>query len=139
MVNKEDFFSVENAREARKKYVKDKAQAAFDEASELEEFKDLLEDIKIAATQGKSKLNSFLPRSEAFYLQCLKNNTELTSDIVDFSENDRKAFEALRQLGYVVNIVSYKDAVGHNAVFLEGMNPAREVGLQISQANIVWG
>lgn len=139
MANKEDFFSVENAREAREKYVKDMAQAAFDEASELEEFKDLLDDIKTAATQGKSKLNSFLPRSEAFYLQCLKNDTKLTPDIIDFSENDYKAFKALRQLGYVVNVLSYKDAVGNNAVFLEGMNPAREVGLQISQANIIWG
>lgn len=139
MANKEDFFSAENAREAREKYTRDKAQAAFDEASELEEFKDFLEDIKAAAMRGKTKLEPFLPRSEAFYLQCLKNNAALTPDVVDFSENDYKAFKALRQLGYVVNILPYKDAVGNNAVFLEGMNPTREVGLQISQANIVWG
>lgn len=131
------YYSADDAREARLQYDKTMKENAFKAAANTEAFQDILEEIKQAAVQGKTSLE-FLPHSEAFYLQTLQNEGIIRETDADFSEEEVNAYHALRQLGYTVNIVRAKDAVGNSSVVLPGMNPMQG-GMQIARCRVLWG
>ncbi len=131
------FFSAEDARAARENYQGTQKRLAFEEASKLDEFEEILSDIRLAADRGETSLE-FMPHSEQFYLQKLETDNFISETDADFSDNEVKVYYALRQLGYTVNIVRAKQAVGNSAVILPGMNPMQG-GLSIARCRILWG
>ncbi len=133
----EGYYSADKAREARLQHDKAVKENAFKIAAGTEAFQDILEEIKQAACNGKTSLE-FLPHSESFYLQKLQNEGLISETDADFTEEESTAYRALRQLGYTVNIISAKDAVGNSSVVLPGMNPMQG-GMQIARCRILWG
>lgn len=131
------YFTAERARAAREFYEEERKQLEFKEAAELEPFNDILEEIKLAANAGKTSIE-FLPHSEQFYLQKLQNDGQITSEDADFSDDEVRAYFALRQLGYTVNVITAKQATGNSGVVLPGMNPMQG-GLNIAHCKILWG
>lgn len=133
----EEYLSAERARGIRKQYEEKKKEEAFEAAASTEAFTDILENIENAASAGKTCIE-FMPHSEAFYVQKLNQDGCLLEEYADFSEEEIAAYYALRQLGYTVNIIKAKEAVGNASVILPGMNPMQG-GMQIARCRIVWG
>ena len=131
------FFSAEDARSARENYQETQKRLAFEEASRINEFEEILSDIRLAADRGETNLE-FMPHSEQFYLQKLETDGVISEADADFSDNEVKAYFALRMLGYTVNIIRAKQAVGNSAVILPGMNPMQG-GISIARCRILWG
>lgn len=130
-------FSAEDARSARENYQETQKRLVFEEASRTDEFEEILSDIRLAADRGETNLE-FMPHSEQFYLQKLETDGVISEADADFSDNEVKAYFALRMLGYTVNIIRAKQAVGNSAVILPGMNPMQG-GISIARCRILWG
>jgi hypothetical protein len=133
------YFTADDAREARKAYIEKKKQEEFEKVANTEEFDDILDAVRYHALRGETKFK-MLPRSVEFYQHKYDSKLDIPEETREFSDAEYAVFDALRELGYVVNYIRAAEAVGNMGVVLEGMNPMMgDAPLRIAQCEILWG
>ena len=134
----EEYYNAEQARADRKAFTERKKKEAFKAIAETETFQDKLEEIKNAAMNGETHLQ-FLPHSVQYYQKLYEEGKDIPLDAREFDKETIDTINALSTLGFSTSYIEASNPNNHG-IFLQGMNPMNgDRGLQVAQANILWG
>lgn len=124
-------FSAEKARNTASEASEFKKIDDFKEAVKMSEFCDFIDSIKEAAFAGNTNIDIFPSTIEEIELYTNEHKL-VPEELLSFSDRQKKAFTALKDLGYVV---SFK--VGQ--FYAEGMNQMCDMPLECDSARVYWG
>ena len=137
-MEEEKYYTAEQARADRKGFAERKKKEEFRKIAETETFQDKLEEIKNAAMNGETHL-AFLPHSTAYYEKFYVEGKEIPQEARDFDQETIDTLNALTSLGFSTTYIDSKNP-NNTGIYLKGMNPMNgDRGIQVAQANILWG
>lgn len=126
-----DCFSAEKARKTAIEKSETQKIAAFQETVKTPEFCDFVDSIKLAAMDGNTNMD-MLPSSIEEIEFYTVNHKIVPEEKLKFSDRQRAAFSALRDLGYIVSI-------GNGKFYANGMNQMCDEPLECESARVYWG
>ena len=124
-------FSAEKARAMAIETAETKKIADFQETVKMPEFCDFIDIIKEAALAGNTNVYIHPVPIEEIESYTMEHKL-VPEELLNFSDRQQKAFSALKELGYIVNI-------GVQKCYADGMNKMCDAPLECESARVYWG
>lgn len=124
-------FSAEKARNMAVEIAETKKIATFQEIVKMPEFCNFIDIIKEAALVGNTNVYIHPVPIEKIESYTMEHKL-VPEELLNFSDRQRKAFSALKDLGYIVSI-------GVEKCYADGMNQLCDAPLECEYARVYWG
>lgn len=124
-------FSAKKARAMAIEIAETKKIADFQETVKMPEFCDFVDDIKEAAFAGNTNVYIHPVPIEEIESYTVEHKL-VPEELLNFSDRQRKAFSALKELGYIVSF-------GVQKCYADGMNQMYDAPLECESARVYWG
>lgn len=124
-------FSAEKARNMAVETAETKKITTFKEIVKMPEFCDFIDIIKEAALAGNTNVYIHPVPIEKIESYTMEHKL-VPEELLNFSDRQRKAFSALKELGYIVSI-------GVEKCYADGMNQLCDTPLECESARVYWG
>ena len=124
-------FSAEKARNIAVEIAETTKIATFQEIVKMPEFCDFIDIIKEAALVGNTNVYIHPVPIEKIESYTMEHKL-VPEELLNFSDRQRKAFSALKDLGYIVSI-------GVEKCYADGMNQMCDAPLECESARVYWG
>lgn len=124
-------FSAEKARNMAVETAETKKITTFKEIVKMPEFCDFIDIIKEAALVGNTNVDIHPVPIEKIESYTMEHKL-VPEELLNFSDRQRKAFSALKELGYIVSI-------GVEKCYADGMNQLCDTPLECESARVYWG
>lgn len=123
-------ITAEQAREMRNDALKKKKEERFNKVKTYDYFTIVMEDIEVAANDGKNSVD-FFPHGSDFYDKIIQDGKIVPANEKDFTNQEKEVFAAIEEsLGYKVVCNS-----NYQATFFRGID---RIDITISKYSIYW-